>query len=344
MAKSRQQPKGQHFLLSPECRTLTVMDLAKVREETALGWFRKMRWPETDGEPYCPKCGTLRCHTMNRGRFKCSDKACKAVFTVTSGTVFHARKLSFKKMVVAIWFSVNSVKGKAALQLSREIGVQYKTAWVMLMKLREAIAARRDDMVLEGEVEIDGKYAGGHIRPENRAEDRVDRRLKKFQNMKRLCALALRERGLGGRTFTRVIRDEDGDAAWAAVRDHVSRDATVIADEHGSYNDLAGLNKLKRVNHSKGYQTENGTNTNQVESFFSRVQRAYVGIHHRFSLRYFDWYVAEIAWREDTRRHGNRIQTFSVLRTALSRPTSRFLCGYWQGNRPPDLIWEKAPV
>ncbi|CDX18698.1 hypothetical protein MPLB_1730003 [Mesorhizobium sp. ORS 3324] len=48
--------------------------------------------------------------------------------------------------------------------------------------------------------------------------------------MKRLCALAIKERGLGGRTFTRVIRDEDGDAAWAAVRDHVSRSARVIAD------------------------------------------------------------------------------------------------------------------
>lgn len=303
-----------------------------------------MRWPQTDGEPFCPQCGTLRCHTMGRGRFKCSDRVCKTVFTVTSGTVFHARKLSFKKMIMAIWFSVNSVKGKAALQLSREIGVQYKTAWVLLMKLREAIAWRRENMVLDGEVEIDGKYAGGHIRPENKAEDRIDRRLKKFQNMKRLCALALRERGLGcgGQTFTRIIRDEDGDAAWTAVRDHVSRKATVIADEHASYNDLAGLNKLKRVNHSKEYQAEDGTNTNQVESFFSRVQRAYVGIHHRFSLKYFDWYVAELAWREDSRDWGNRRQTFNVVRTALARPTSRNLCGYWQGNKPPDLIWSES--
>ncbi|WP_284284336.1 IS1595 family transposase [Mesorhizobium amorphae] len=275
---------------------------------------------------------------MSRARFKSSDKACKTVFTVTSGTVFHARKLSFKKMVMAIWLSVNSVKDKAALQLSREIGVQFKTAWVMLVKRREAIAWRREDMVLEGEVEIDGKYACGHIRPENKVEDRTDRRLKKFQNMKRLCALALRERGLGGQTFTRVIRDEDGDAASAAVGDHVSRDAAVIGDEHGSDNDLAGLNKLNRVNHSKAYQTEDGTNTNQVESFFSRVQRAYIGIHHRFSLKYFDWYVAELAWRKDSREWGNDRQTFNVLRTALARPTSRFLCGYWQGNKPPDLI------
>jgi hypothetical protein len=112
LAESEQKPKGQHFLLSAECRTLTVMDLAKVREETAYGWFKRMRWPQTDGEPFCPQCGTLRCHTMGRGRFKCSDRAYKTVFTVTSGTVFHARKLSFKKMVMAIWFSVNSVKGE----------------------------------------------------------------------------------------------------------------------------------------------------------------------------------------------------------------------------------------
>ncbi|MER9338936.1 transposase [Mesorhizobium sp. M0293] len=190
---SEKQPKGQHFLLSPACRTLTVMDLAKVCEATAYGWFKRMRWLQTDGEPFSPKCGTLRCHSMSRGRFKCSDKACKAVFTVTSGTM----PGSFKKGGMAIWLSVNSVKGKAALQPSREIGVQFKTAWVMMMKLREAIAWRREDMVLEGEVEIDGKYAGGHIRPKNKAEDR----LKKFQNMKRLCALALRERGLGGRNL-----------------------------------------------------------------------------------------------------------------------------------------------
>lgn len=93
-------------------------------------------------------------------------------------------------------------------------------------------------------------------------------------------------------------------------------------------------------NHSKAYQTEDGTNTNQVESFFSRVQRAYIGIHHRFSLKYFDWYVAELAWREDSREWGNDRQTFSVLCTALEQPTSRFLCGYWQGNKPPDLVWE----
>ncbi|QRM31922.1 transposase [Microvirga sp. VF16] len=61
-------------------------------------------------------------------------------------------------------------------------------------------------LVLDGEVEIDGKYTGGHVRPENKAEDRVDRRLKQNRSPDRLCALAIRQRGFLGQTFTRVIR------------------------------------------------------------------------------------------------------------------------------------------
>ena len=118
----------------------------------------------------------------------------------------------------------------------------------------------------------------------------------------------------------------------------------MFADEHKSYDNLIGLNNLERVNHSKAYQTKDGTNTNQVESFFSRVQRAYIGIHHRFSLKFFDWYIAELAWREDVRQNSNKNQFFEVLGRALTRPTSRYLCGHWQGRKPPDLIWVGDPA
>ena len=65
MANPEDTAKGQHFLLLPVCRTLTVLDLAKMRDTTACNWFERLRWPETEGEPYCPKCGTLRCYTMS---------------------------------------------------------------------------------------------------------------------------------------------------------------------------------------------------------------------------------------------------------------------------------------
>ena len=55
----------------------------------------------------------------------------------------------------------------SALQLSRDLDVQYKTAFVMAHKLREAMAAEDKDAKVSGEVEIDGMYTGGYVKPAN---------------------------------------------------------------------------------------------------------------------------------------------------------------------------------
>ena len=51
MANPENTSKSQRFLLSPECRTLTVLDLAKMRDTTAYNWFKRLRGHETEGEP-----------------------------------------------------------------------------------------------------------------------------------------------------------------------------------------------------------------------------------------------------------------------------------------------------
>jgi len=329
---------GEHFLLSRAARDLPVTKVIRIGEDAAYAWFRQSRWTETGGKPLCSACGVTRCYELTRRRFKCSG--CRAEFTVTSGTIFASRKLGFRQILTMIALAANGAKGKAALELSREVGVQYKTARANLMKLREALAARRADMLLEGELEIDGLYVLGHVRPENCKEDRVDRRLARNQSPKRMVVMAIRERREGGRSATRVTRGENADCAWDMVKQHVRKGAHIFADEHAAYDDLAGLCRLTRVNHQVAYQHGKGISTNRIESFFSRVRRSYRGIHHRFSVKYLDWYVAELSWREDRSRIGNRALTIKMLAQALRHPTSRNLCGYWQGNKPKDLVWE----
>ena len=73
--------------------------------------------------------------------------------------------------------------------------LQLQNAVISVRKLREAMAAEvQTGEVLEGHVEIDGAYFGGHIRPANAKIDRVDRRLKRHQTGKRRVVIALRER------------------------------------------------------------------------------------------------------------------------------------------------------
>ena len=107
-----------------------------------------------------------------RALWKC--KACEHQFSVTSNTIFASRKMPIREILVAVALFCNAAKGISALQLSRDLGCQYLTAFVLSHKLREVMRAEGQ---LSGEVEVDGMYCGGHVKPENRKEDRKDRRL-----------------------------------------------------------------------------------------------------------------------------------------------------------------------
>src|SRR5687767_7502132 len=197
---------SQHFLLSAKARTLSLASVARMSEDEARATFRAIRWAATDGEPVCPECGCVACYEYaSRPIFKC--KGCLHQFSVTSGTLFSSRKLPMRDYLMAIAIFVNGAKGVSALQLSRDLGVQYKTAFVLAHKLREAMAAEHKGKVLRGHVEVDGAYFGGHVKPANRKADRVDRRLAEHQTGKRRCVVALRERG--GRTLPFVVITED---------------------------------------------------------------------------------------------------------------------------------------
>ena len=184
---------SQHFLLSAKARTLSLAAVARMTEDEARATFRALRWAATDGEPVCPTCGCVVCYAYaSRPIFKC--KACGDQFSLTSGTIFSSRKLPMRDYLMAIAIFVNGAKGHSALQLSRDLDCQYKTAFVLAHKLREAMAAEHKGKVLSGHVEIDGAYFGGHIRQTNRKADRIDRRLAEHQTGKRKCVVVMRER------------------------------------------------------------------------------------------------------------------------------------------------------
>ena len=171
--------------------------------------FLRLRWPATDGKPVCPGCGCMICYACPRptGRSRWRCKACRSDFSITSGTLFAWHKLPLRTYLLAIAAFCNEVKGKSMLALSRDLDVQYKTAFVLAHKLREAMASSTKALRIGGEgrvAEIDGAYFGGHIRPENRAADRLDRRLAENRSGKRQVVVAMRERA--GRTLAQVYR------------------------------------------------------------------------------------------------------------------------------------------
>ena len=325
----------QHFLLTRAAKTINLVQVARMSKEQAEDTFAGIRWSATGGKPVCPQCGCLDAYDCRRPngapRWRCKAKECRADFSLTSGTLFASHKMPLQMYLLAICIFVNEVKGKSMLALSRDLGVDYKTAFVLAHKLREAMAEEMKGRVVGGEgreAEIDAGWFGGYVKPANRKEDRRDRRFTQNQSGKRKAVIIVRERG--GNSVPAVFKSES--AALAFVKSRIAKGTTVHADASPSWDDLHAAFEMKRIDHSQAYSWD-GACTNQAEEYFSRLRRAEAGHHHHIAGQYLLRYAQEASWREDHRRTSNGDQLRRLTALATMKATSPDFVGYWQRHR-----------
>src|SRR5215207_9755780 len=139
-------------------------------ETKAREWLEARAWPNG---PVCPKCGVIGEATLLKGKshrpglYQCN--ACREPFTVTVGTLYERSKVPLSKWLAATHLMMASKKGMSALQISRMMGLSYKTTWFLMHRIRESL---KDNPVgpIGGEnkvVEADESYVGGKAK--NRA-------------------------------------------------------------------------------------------------------------------------------------------------------------------------------
>ena len=115
-------------------KTLADLMVAFRDAQVAIDYFTAIRWPEGAVCPYCacPKAYTLR----RKNRFRCSD--CTRNFSVTVGTIFEDTKLPLRIWFGAIWLIINQPKGITSPTLARKLGINQKSAYLLLQRLRHA--------------------------------------------------------------------------------------------------------------------------------------------------------------------------------------------------------------
>lgn len=331
---------SQHFLLSAKARTLSVLKVMQMSDADAFNVFKELRWGTADAVS-CPCCGAIRKDVFrsDRRQWRCLD--CGHTFSVTSGTIFANHKLGLKTYLVAIALFANAVKGISALQLSRDLDVQYKTAFVLAHKIRESLMEHRDESALKGEIHMDGAYVNGYIRPKNKKADRIDRRLAVNHKPGKRCVFVMRQKaveadaGMSGaaKTLTFVIKGENQADVGNLASSFVAKGSVICADESNAYDQLHAKYDTRRVNHSVEYRADDGTTNNLAESFFSRFRRMQYGQMHKFGNLYLANYANEAAFREDTRRQSNGAIFLEITKRCAKTRASNDWCGYWQGNK-----------
>ncbi|HEV2561556.1 MAG TPA: IS1595 family transposase [Rhizomicrobium sp.] len=345
--KSKRAKRPQSFLRSKAAHTLDIFELASLDEQQSYERFKVWRYADNSGRPYCPDCGVDAINTFQRWNgdrtiartiFKC--KECDKQFTATSGTIFAYRKMSFRKILMAVALFIQFPKGTAALQIHSLVQCDYRVALVLTHKLREAMIRDMDSDTrpFEGEVEADTCWIGGHIRPKNLREEKDELKPEKIKKHpwaylylgpKKKSVTVLLERGLHGRVRTHVADLEKRSPDF--IRPKVTREGTTLyTDQAGVYAKLDwDVRKHFTVNHSLCFWTGEA-NTNTAECFFSVLKRAVKGVYHHIAHpTYAESFTQELAWRFENRRVSNG-DRFNKLLEAMGLPGRSKYKGMWQ--------------
>lgn len=348
-------------------------------EEQSRMFLAKLRWGSTE-QQVCPECGAMDRHYHIRTRRQWRCKHCFHTFSVTSGTPFADRKISFRKLALSVFAFVINQKGLPALALRRMIGGQYRTSFTLLHKIREAIMLSVGQEQLSGVVEVDGGHFSGRKRKGRKKKKPSDQKTteipKKYSQQhrdkspstafsyhpNRRIIMVLREIsqettgqinkysgkpiGKGAtRTVVAVCKSENTADIEALARKHIAKQTTIRSDELSAYGNLKLMGYTHEVvNHSEEFSTDTGINQNQAESYFSRMRRACIGVYHRVTPKYMLDYACEAAWREDFRRHDTLSQMTKLFNRVCGTGLSQDWRNYCHGNhRKAELLFQ-APA
>jgi len=251
-----------------------------------------VRWPNG---PTCPHCGSvegivaLTTKSARPGLKYCN--ACKGQFTATVGTVFERSKIPLTKWWLASHLMGSSKKGFSAHQMHRTLGVTYKTAWFMAMRIREAMK----DMGMEpmgGEgphIEADETYIGNK------------HGVKKARSTHHKHAVfTVLERGGRARSFH--IDKVTATELAKVMAKHANPASTLNTDEALRYRKMGKkFAKHQVVNHGKGQYGAGDHTTNSVEGFFSIFKRGMKGVYQHCSEDHLHRYLSEFDFRYSNR-------------------------------------------
>lgn len=268
--------------------TLSILQLYKLfpDQESCFVWFEKARW---NGEPVCPHCGGMD-NIFDPAPSKPRNywhKDCRKHFTVTTGTCLHSTKKPLQDWIYTMYSVLTARKGVSAMQLSKEIGCQYRTAWYMLQRVREACSSGM--FQLDRVVEVDETYVGGKERNKRKKTNAGRGPVGKTP------VIGARERG--GKVKATPVKHADTTTLLDFIAAHVKLGSTVYTDGASVYDAIKPYYRHESVKHSENEWARGEVSTNSIESVWALLKRAIYGTWHHVSVKHLGRYVNEVTFR-----------------------------------------------
>jgi transposase-like protein len=314
-------------------RSLSQFQEAFSDEASCAAFLFKRRWPEGF---VCPACGKRRAAVLkSRPRLhECLD--CGRQTSVTAGTVMHRSKLPLTTWFWAAHMMTTHSNGMSALQLQDQLGVTYKTAWLLTQKLRRSMVDP-DRKPLEGVVEVDQaeiafREGDTSFEPGNAGKILVIGAVEVIERdanqakPRRKHANYLDTRS--GRIRLAMIADNSAASIEAFVNANVKRGVTLLTDGHKSYPCLTGYRHDPRVVGKMAAHIV----LPWIHRAFSLMRRWSLGTYHGLRRKHVDTYLNEFVFRYN-RRYYRHVSFETLLGIAADKQPA----SYW------DIVRRENP-
>lgn len=277
-------------------RVAAVLDVGTFHErfgtdEACVDHLKEARWGKNLETFICPVCKHEKGWWLgHRKLVECC--ACYRQTSITAGTVFHQIRTPLWKWFWAMYQLAQDKKGIAALELAKQIRVGYRTAWLMLHKLRRAMRRRNERYMLQGLVEVDETYVGGAEpgHPGRGVEKKVPVAV----------ALELAEDGKPRRIAMSTVARVDGHSLKRFTTANVKKGSALRTDGWSAYRSVAKAGYTHEAITTGGGRAA-GQTFPWLHTFISNMKRMLLGTYHSVSAKHLDDYLAEFTYRANRR-------------------------------------------
>ncbi len=134
-------------------------------DDKAREYLEAIRWPNGVVCPHCANSNAEKIWKIQPnprkkirvGLYRCAE--CDKEFTCTVGTIFEDSHIPLRKWLVAWYLISTSKKGISALWIQQNLGLgSYRTAWMMMHKIRHAMKDSAVSEQMKGTLECDETY------------------------------------------------------------------------------------------------------------------------------------------------------------------------------------------
>jgi len=263
------------------------------------------RWPHGF---VCPKCGgAARTSFVRAGLRYWQCGRCAHQCSLLSGTLFEATKLPLTRWFLAMQMLTQAKNNVSALELMRQLGVSYRSAWLQKHKIMEAMRRREERRELDGRVEMDDAYLGGECvggKPGRGSENKVP-------------IVAAVQTTPEGAPVVACLRQqphtEEEVAVFAAA--HIATSATVVTDGLWCFRATTLIGAThRRVLTGGGRASVELPQFKAINTLLGNLKTAITATYHAFDFaKYAHRYLAEFQYR-----FNRRFNMRTILRRLLS--------------------------